>query len=79
MPDTKLVPCWHLGRRDAKAAEIFISDLADRLSNRVQLISDGHRPYLDAVENAFGSQIDFAMLIKLYGESPDETRYSLLR
>lgn len=47
-----------------------------RLKNRVQLTTDGHRPYLDAIENAFGSQIDYAMLIKLYGESQDETRYS---
>jgi IS1 family transposase len=74
--DTKLVPCWHLGRRDAKAAEIFINDLASRLSTRVQLTSDGHRPYLEAIESAFGSQVDYAMLIKLYGDSTDETRYS---
>jgi hypothetical protein len=74
--DTKLVPCWHLGRRDAKAAEIFINDLASRLKDRVQLTTDGHRPYLEAVESAFGSEIDYAMLIKLYGESKDETRYS---
>jgi len=74
--DTKLVPCWHLGRRDAKAAEIFINDLASRLRNRVQLTTDGHRPYLEAIESAFGSEIDYAMLVKLYGESKDETRYS---
>jgi IS1 family transposase len=74
--NTKLVPCWHLGRRDAKAAEIFINDLASRLSNRVQLTTDGHRPYLEAIESAFGSQIDYAMLVKLYGDSQDDTRYS---
>lgn len=74
--DTKLVPCWHLGRRDAKAAEIFINDLASRLANRVQLTTDGHKPYLEAIESAFGSEIDYAMLIKLYGESQDDTRYS---
>lgn len=74
--DTKLVPCWHLGRRDAKSAEIFINDLAARLRGRVQLTTDGHKLYLEAIESAFGSQIDYAMLIKLYGESQDETRYS---
>jgi IS1 family transposase len=74
--DTKLVPCWHLGRRDAKAAEIFINDLASRLKGGVQLTTDGHRPYLEAIESAFGSQVDYAMLVKLYGESNDDTRYS---
>lgn len=74
--DTKLVPCWHMGRRDAKAAEIFITDLASRLANRVQLTTDGHKPYLQAIEGAFGCDIDYAMLIKLYGEANDETRYS---
>lgn len=74
--DTKLVPCWHLGRRDTEAAIEFISDLASRLANRVQLTTDGHRPYLEAVENSFGCEIDYAMLIKIYGHSQDETRYS---
>ena len=74
--DSKLVPCWHLGRRDARAAEIFINDLASRLSKRVQLTTDGHRPYLEAIEGAFGTEVDYSMLIKLYGDSQDETRYS---
>jgi IS1 family transposase len=74
--DSKLVPCWHHGRRDARAAHDFINDLASRLKNRVQLTTDGHRPYLNAVEGAFGCDIDYAMLIKLYGESSDERRYS---
>ena len=52
--DTKLVPCWHVGRRDGRAAYEFITDLASRLAHRVQLTTDGHRPYLEAVEAAFG-------------------------
>ncbi len=75
--DTKIVPCWHIGRRDGSAAYYFISDLASRLSNRIQLTTDGHKPYLNAVENAFGCDIDYAMLVKLYGGSQEpETRYS---
>jgi IS1 family transposase len=74
--DCKLVPCWHHGRRDAVAASQFIDDLAGRLAHRVQLTTDGHRPYLQAVEDAFGGHIDYAMLIKLYGNPPDERRYS---
>jgi len=75
--ETKLVPCWHLGRRDAHAAMSFIRDLSERLASRVQLTTDGHRPYLNAVEEAFGSDIDYAMLVKLYkGGNADETRYS---
>jgi len=76
--DTKLVPCWFVGTRDAGAAYHFIHDLADRLSSRVQLTTDGHKAYLSAVEDAFGSQIDYAMLNKIYGK-PDESpehRYS---
>lgn len=79
-PDTKLVPCVFLGGRDAGSAHEFISDLASRLRYRVQLTSDGHRPYLEAVESAFGAQIDYAMLVKLYGNTDDqqspERRYS---
>lgn len=74
--ETKLVPCWHVGRRDARAAYEFISDLASRLANRVQLTTDGHRPYLEAVEGAFGSEIDYAMLVKIYGKPQEEIRYS---
>jgi IS1 family transposase len=74
--DTKLVPCWHVGRRDGRAAYEFISDLAGRLANRVQLTSDGHRPYLEAVESAFGCEIDYAMLVKIYGKPQEEIRYS---
>jgi len=75
--DTKLVPSWFVGDRDADAAYRFMSDLAKRLNGRVQLTTDGHRPYLEATEGAFGIDIDFAMLIKLYGHNPDgEKRYS---
>jgi len=74
--DTKLVPCWHHGRRDAIAASQFINDLASRLSHRVQLTTDGHRPHLQAIEGAFGCEVDYAMLIKLYGNPPDDRRYS---
>ena len=76
-PDTKLVPCWFVSSRDAGAAYHFMHDLAARLSNRVQLTTDGHRAYLEAVEDAFGSKIDYAMLIKIYGaERAGEARYS---
>jgi IS1 family transposase len=75
--DTKLVPSWLVGSRDAEAASIFIDDLAGRLSHRVQLTSDGHKPYLQAIEDAFGNDIDYAMLIKTYGETPHPPgRYS---
>jgi IS1 family transposase len=75
--DTKLIPSWLVGSRTGEDAIAFISDLADRLVNRVQLTTDGHRPYLEAVEGAFGSEIDYAMLIKLYGTTQTaEARYS---
>ncbi len=75
--DSRLMIAWHVGRRDAGAAHIFINDVADRLATRVQLTSDGNHTYLSAVDEAFGRQIDYAMLIKQYGESPEaEKRYS---
>jgi len=75
--DTKLVPTWLVGSRDAGCATEFIQDLADRLTQRVQLTTDGLRLYLTAVEDAFGSEIDYAMLVKIYGRSAEpETRYS---
>ena len=76
--DSKLVPSWLVGTRDAGAAYTFMMDVASRLRNRVQLTTDGHTPYLSAVEDAFGSDIDYATLIKIYG-SPDtegQRRYS---
>jgi IS1 family transposase len=75
---SKLIPSWHVGKRDASDAYWFIHDLKGRLANRVQLTSDGHRPYLHAVESAFGSEIDYSMLIKMYGRETGkgEARYS---
>jgi len=75
--DSKLVPSWRIGNRDATTACEFIDDLASRLSNRVQLTADGHKPYLEAVEKAFGADVDFAQLIKLYGDTVEgQKRYS---
>jgi IS1 family transposase len=76
--DTKLIPSWHVGGRDSDTAIIFMDDLASRLANRVQLTSDGHKAYLEAVEGAFGSDIDYAMLVKLYGAASESAkgRYS---
>jgi IS1 family transposase len=75
--DTKLVASFYVGGRDSEAAMIFMDDLARRLANRVQLTSDGHRPYLEAVEGAFGCDIDYAQLIKIYGAAPEgQRRYS---
>ena len=77
--DTKLVPCWHIGTRDAGAAYSFIHDLKSRLASRVQLTTDGHKAYLTAVEDAFGCDVDYAMLQKIYGLAPtdhSEVRYS---
>jgi IS1 family transposase len=75
--DTKIVPSVMLGSRNSADAAEFIADLASRLRHRVQLTSDGHRPYLEAVEAAFGADIDYAMLVKLYGhDQENERRYS---
>ena len=75
--DTKLICSWMVGGRDAGAAYDFMQDLAGRLANRIQLTTDGHAAYLSAVDNTFGNDIDYAMLIKVYG-APRETeaRYS---
>ncbi len=74
---SKLAVSWYVGGRDSEAAMIFMDDLAKRLANRVQLTSDGHRPYLEAVEGAFGSDIDYATLVKIYGPAPEgQRRYS---
>lgn len=74
--DTKLVPSFTVGNRDLRTARIFIEDLKDRLANRVQLTTDGLKVYLDAVEGAFGADVDYAQLVKLYESSQEETRYS---
>jgi IS1 family transposase len=73
--ESKLIACWHIGRRDADAAATFMEDLASRLANRVQLTTDGHRAYLSAVEGAFGwNGVDYAMLVKLYGSTVENIR-----
>jgi IS1 family transposase len=80
--DTKLVPCWFVGSRDAGSAYHFIHDLQGRLADRVQLTTDGHKAYLSAIESAFGSEIDYAQLQKIYGSpvgaaaATAEIRYS---
>lgn len=75
--DTKLVPSWLVGLRNVDCAYEFINDLRGRLNNRAQLTTDGHKMYLEAVEHAFGSEINYAQLVKLYGqESESEKRYS---
>ena len=77
--DNKLMVSWLVGDRNTVTANKFMADVASRLSNRVQLTSDGHRPYLEATERAFGSHIDYAMLEKIYTRPPKDgvtTRYS---
>lgn len=75
--DSKLIPCWLIGPRDGVTARIFVNDLAARLANRVQLTSDGHSMYLQAVEGAFHGDVDFAQLVKIYGNDAEaEKRYS---
>lgn len=79
--DSKLIISWLVGGRDGEYALAFMDDVKDRLANRVQLTTDGHKAYLNAVEEAFGADIDYAMLVKMYGEPegravPQERRYS---
>ena len=76
--ETKLLITWLVGGRDSEYAMPFMDDLRSRLANRVQLTSDGHKAYLEAVEGAFGSDIDYAMLVKIFGAAPESMkgRYS---
>lgn len=77
--ETKLVVSWLVGGRDAEYALAFMDDLRERLANRVQLTTDGHKAYLDAVEESFGADIDYAQLVKMYGEPESkgpERKYS---
>lgn len=75
--DTKLVPSWTLGNRDLSTAYAFVDDLASRLKNRVQLTTDGHRPYVEAIERAFAGFVDYSILQKIYGKpGENDTRYS---
>jgi IS1 family transposase len=75
--DTKLVISWMVGRRDAGCASDFLRDVEGRLANRIQLTTDGHKMYLDAVPDAFGESVDFAQLVKVFGNDPEGMkRYS---
>jgi IS1 family transposase len=75
--ETKLIPSWLVGLRDGEHARVFVDDLAGRLSHRVQITSDGLRAYLDAIDHAFGGEVDYAVLHKIYGAARvDEARYS---
>jgi IS1 family transposase len=75
--DSKLVVCWHLGKREPEDAKTLMNNVASRMSHRIQLTTDGLGVYLAAVEGAFGSNIDYAMLVKLYGREPEsDARYS---
>ena len=74
--ESKLIVSWRLGARDSANAHAFVSDLAERLTNRVQLTTDGNRLYINAVDNAFQGNVDYAQLIKVYGNTDDERQYS---
>jgi IS1 family transposase len=76
--DSKLIVSWLVGGRDSGYAIEFMDDLRSRLANRVQLTTDGHKSYLEAVEGAFGADVDYAQLVKLYGAAPESMkgRYS---
>jgi IS1 family transposase len=76
--DTKLIASWKIGTRGASTAYALMHDLAGRLNHRIQLMTDGRRVYADAVESAFGSEIDYALLVKIYGadRTEGEARYS---
>src|SRR4051812_31974089 len=77
--DSKLIPSLYVGQRDFTSAIDFMQDVKSRLTNRVQLTTDGHKPYLRAVENAFDGNVDYPMLVKMYGQPEgqgNEKRYS---
>lgn len=75
--DSKLIPAWYIGTREADSGLVLMENLAKRMAHRIQLTSDGHGPYLESVEGAFGIDIDYAMLIKIYGPASEgQRRYS---
>jgi IS1 family transposase len=76
--DSKMILSWSVGGRDADSARVLMDDLAARVANRIQLTTDGHKAYLQAVDEAFGDDIDYGMLVKIYGASPESAvgRYS---
>src|SRR5476651_538334 len=73
--DTKLLVSWLVGNRDTQSALIFMNDLKSRVAGRMQITSDGHRPYLQAVDTIFGNDVDYAMLQKVYGADPIAERH----
>ena len=76
--DSKMIVSYLVGGRDARYANAFMDDVASRLANRVQMTTDGHKAYLEAVEGAFGADVDYAQLVKMYGNAPESMkgRYS---
>ncbi len=74
--DTKLMVSYMVGNRGAQCAKLFMEDVASRVTSRIQITTDGHRAYAEAVEGAFGMDVDYAMLIKLYGNDSFDTKYS---
>lgn len=76
--DTKLVVSWYVGNRDAGSAYTFMKDVRRRLKKRIQLTTDGYKCYLEAVPDAFGSKIDYAQLVKIYGTTEDDKRQRYL-
>lgn len=72
--DSKLLLAYFVGDRDSESASTFMDNVASRLATRVQLTSDGHRAYLEAVEGAFGANVDYAQLVKMYGASPESSK-----
>jgi IS1 family transposase len=73
-PDTKLAVSYRVGTRDLQDAQAFMQDVAGRLAHRVQLTTDGYRPYLSAVDAAFGDDVDYAVLVKIYGRTGDDKK-----
>lgn len=69
--NSKLIISWFVGERNAACANAFMEDVASRLTNRIQLTTDGLKAYLEAVEGDFGANIDYAQLVKLYGDAPE--------
>ena len=76
--DTKIIASWMVGGRNSETAKAFIADLSERLANRIQLTTDGNHLYIEAVERAFHGAVDYAMLVKVYGDGPKspEHKYS---
>lgn len=76
--DSKLVPSFFIGTRDLESAKVFMNDLASRMKHRIQITTDGHKAYIEAVEDAFGSDVDYSQIVKLYGVEriEEEARYS---